>query len=223
MEYGFYLARIVGTAKSKDSRLTVKILPQMEGISDIDCPVWPSFFKDSLYTGKKGDLVWVICDDEFSLGYVFGLANYNTYSEVTDAESNAFEKTVDGVALSLPADLIQAISEASVSIDAVHLNLNNAKVTYWDDDCIHYIERDSGGKVIAFRAGTLYIFRKDEFLVKIGTNVIKMDASGIGLTGGRVLLQSDYIGLGNGKCNGNVLVTRGTDGSGAYAAEAVHA
>ena len=35
MGYGFYLARVVGVAKSKDNRLSVQVLPQMENNTPI--------------------------------------------------------------------------------------------------------------------------------------------------------------------------------------------
>lgn len=223
MEYGFFLAEVVDIAHIKDSRLGVRVLPYMKGISKTECPVWPSFFKDSLYTGKIGDLVWVICDKEWSMGYVFGLANYNTYSESTDAERNAYEKSKDNISLSIPTALTDAISQASAEVDGLYLNLDNVKVTYWDDNCIHYIERSTGGKVIAFKSGSLYIMRQNEFLMKIGSNVIKVGPESMSISGGKVKIQSDYIGLGNGQCNGNVLVTNGVSGLGAYASKAVHA
>lgn len=221
MDYGFYLAEIVDIAVQKDSRLTVRVLPYMKDIPDTECPTWSSFFRDSLYTGKVGDLVWVVCDNEFSVGYVFGLANYTTYSEVSS--STDFEKSSDGVSLSIPTTLTDAVTTALLEVNTELLDLSNAKVTYWDDNSIHYIERESGGEVIAFKNGTLYIFRKNEFVVKIGSNVIKINSDSISMNGAKILMQSEYIGLGNGKCGGKVLVTNGVSADGAYPSEAVHA
>jgi len=224
MEYGFYLAEVVSIAQIKDNRLGVRVLPYMKDISSTECPVWPSFFKDSLYSGHIGDLVWVICDDEYSTGYVFGLANYNTYSEAIDSSTTTvFEKSSDGINLSIPKDLIDKISQASAEVDGLYLNMDNVKVTYWDDNSVHYIERDTGSSIIAFRSGSLYIFRQNEFLIKVGKNVIKVDSNTISLSGSSIKLQSDYVGLGNGTCNGNVLVTKGVSAEGAYVAESVHA
>ena len=131
MDYGFYLAEVVSVSQPKDNRLGVRVLPYMEGIESSKCPVWPSFFKDELFTGKNGDLVWVICDDEFSLGYVFGVANYNTYPDVVDRTNSptVYEKSTDGISLSIPTDLRAKISDYKISIDGFALSLDNVKVT----------------------------------------------------------------------------------------------
>ena len=228
MSYGFYLAEIASVANAKDNRLGVRILPQMENrtfIPDSKCPVWPSFFKDEMFTGKKGDLVWVICDDEFSMGYVFGMANYNTYPDIVDVKGNSsvYEKSLDGIDLSIPSDLRAAISEASVSISGLMLSLDDVKVTYWDSNCIHYVERRTGGMVMAFKSGSLYIFRQNEFIIKIGKSVLKLDADSLSAVSDSILMQSDFVGLGNSRSMGNVLVTTGTSSSTAMVSESVHA
>ena len=225
MGYGFYLARVVGVAKSKDNRLSVQVLPQMEGIPVTKCPCWPSFFRDELFTGKNGDLVWVICDDEFSMGYVLGLANYNTYSEYVDTDdtSSVYEKSTDGISLSIPSDLRSAITQASLSVEGFALNLNNVKVTYWDDNCIHYIERDTGGMVIAYKSGSLYIFRQNEFIIKIASTILKLDSNSLSGVAEAIKLQSPFVGLGDANSQGNVLVTNGVSGLSAYPSSAVHA
>ena len=226
MGYGFYIAEIVNVAQPKDNRLGVRIYPHMKGISASKCPVWPSFFRDSLLTGKEGDLVWVICDDEFSMGYVFGLANYNTYPDIVDDSGHptVFEKSLDNIPLSIPTDLETNISKAYADVDGMYLSLNNVKVTYWDKNCIHYIERDTGGKIIAFNSGSLYIFRQNEFIVKIGKSVLKLDSASLAAVAEKsIKLHSDFVGLGNEESKGNVLVTNGVSGLGAFPSKSVHA
>lgn len=225
MSYGFYLAEVTSVAQPKDNRLGVRVLPQMKGIESSKCPVWPSFFKDELFTGKEGDLVWVLCDDEFSLGYVFGLANYITYPDVVDRSGvpTVFETSSDGISLSIPSDLREKISQAKVSIDGFMLSLDNVKVTYWDDNCIHYIERSTGGKVIAFKSGSVYIFRQNEFIIKIGSTILKLDAESLGAVSKSIALQANFVGLGDSSSKGNVLVTNGVSADGAYVSSSVHA
>ena len=218
MGYGFYLGQVASVAADNDNRLSIRVLPQMEGIPATKCPAWPSFFRDELYTGKVGDYVWVICDDEFSLGYVFGLANYNTYAYVSE-----FEKSFDGKNLSIPSDLRKKISESMVSIEGVALSLDNVKVTYWDDNCIHYIERDTGGKVIAFKSGSLYVFRQNEFIIKISKSVLRLDATSLSSVADTIKLQADYVGLGNQESLGHVLVTNGSSALSGYPSKTVHA
>lgn len=226
MGYGFYLAEIVSVAQPKDNRLGVRVYPYMKGIASSKCPVWPSFFRDQLLTGKNGDLVWVICDDEFSTGYVFALANYNTYPDIVDRTGSptVFEKSSDGIQLSIPTDLTDKISSAYADVDGMYLNMSNIKVTYWDENCIHYIERDTGGMIIAFKSGTLYVFKQDEFIIKIGKSILKLDSSSLSAVAQKsIKLQSDYVGLGNAESKGNVLVTNGVGGLASYTSKSVHA
>ena len=204
MSYSFYVGKIVEVATPDDNRLRVRILPHMQegNIRDEECPVYPSFFRDEFYTGRVGDYVWVAADEEFSLGYVFSLANFNTYPDKTklDDSSSAYLKSADGVDLSIPADLRSEISKNSIELYAKDLSLSDCKITYWDSNCIHYIERATGGKISAFRNGTVYIERPDEFILAVGGksgSIIKVTASGIDISSkGSIALQSDSVNLG---------------------------
>ena len=224
MEYGFYLAEIVDVAQPKDNRLGVRVLPHMKDILAKDCPLWPSFFKDSLYTGKVGELVWVLCDDEFSIGYVFGPANYTTYPDIVDTNtSTVYEKSSEGINLSIPSDLRDKISTSASEVLGRYLNFENIKVTYWDDNCVHYVERDTGGMIIAYKSGSFYIFRQNEMVIKIGPTLFKLDSGSFGVLSNSIKLQSDYVGLGGADCAGRVLVTEGSTVDGAYVSSSVHA
>lgn len=223
MDYGFYLAEVVDVAQPKDNRLGVRVLPYMKDIQAGECPLWPSFFKDALYTGKKGELVWVLCDNEFSIGYVFGPANYTTYPDIIDSSTSTVYEKSDKISLSIPTDLRDKITKSSADILGKYLNLENIKVTYWDDNCVHYVERDTGGVVIAYKSGSFYIFRQNEMVIKIGPTLFKMDANSFGASAESIKLQSDYVGLGGGSCAGRVLVTEGATAEGAYVSDSVHA
>lgn len=227
MNYGFYLAEIVETATIDDNRLRVRILPQMEGINSNMCPLYPSFFRDSQYFGKVGDFVWVICDDEFSLGYVFGLANYNTYPDRTKVDGESiYEVGPNNEMLSIPQSLRKSINESVSSVDLNYLDMSDAKVEYWDGNCIHYVERATGSKIIAYSNGTFYIMRPDAFLMKIGDSVIKVESGSISFsTGGKnaaIKLQSDYVGLGKNPV-ANLMVNDGKSAEGAVKSNYVFA
>ena len=75
MSYGLHLAKIAGYPDwdQNDDRLFVQITPEMDNITK-DLPCWPYFFRDEQFKGNVGELVWVICDDEFSVGYILGFA-----------------------------------------------------------------------------------------------------------------------------------------------------
>ena len=228
--YGFHVAKVVSTATITDNRLQVKVLPYMDGIDDDKCPVWSSFFKDGLYTGQVGDYVWVICDDEYSVGYVFGMANYTTYSDVTTLDGDSiYQTSTDGISLSIPQDLRENITTSAKNLGLLGsdetLSLSNTKVTYWDDNCIHYIEKNTGGSVQAYRNGTLYIFRPDVVIIKIGNTVFRMNGTNISFKSGdegEIQLQSPKVGLGKNPTN-NVLINSAGSGVGAIPSEWVKA
>ena len=223
LNYGFHVAEVVEVASITDNRLKVKVLPYMKDIPDSKCPVWSSFFRDELYTGKVGDYVWVICDDEYSVGYVFGMANYTTYSDVTIKNGNSiFQKSTDGINLSIPQDLREEISSVSIKNLGTALSLNNVKVTYWNNDCIHYVEKSTGGKIQAYRNGSLYVFRPKELLIKIGDSVFRMDSESFSVSSGNIQLQSEKVRLGMNPTNA-VLINDAGGGEGAVNSEYVKA
>lgn len=206
--YSFYVAQVIEATTVDDNRLRVRVLPYMEGISKEKCPCWPSFFRDELYTGKEGDYVWVICNEEFSLGYIFGLANYNTYGDVTtEGGTSIFKTSRDGINLSIPEDLRNTIMESSCKTLGTSLNLTDAKVTFWNDNCVHYVERSTGGFVIAFSNGTLYVFRPKEIILKIGNSdsAFRMDADTLSAVADTVKLQGE-VNLGKNP-SANVLIS----------------
>lgn len=224
MEYGFYLAEIVDVAQPDDNRLGIRVLPHMRDINKSECPLWPSFFKDSLYTGKVGELVWVLCGDDFSIGYVFGPANYTTYPDIINSEENkVYVKTENDISLSIPEDLRNSVSTSAANVLGRYLSFDNVKVTYWDDNCVHYIERDTGGKIIAFKTGSFYIFRQNEMVIKIGDTILKLNANGFSAAATSINLQADRVGLGSGESLSKVLITNGESAEGAYTSKSVYA
>lgn len=210
MGYNLYLAEIVGVPTETDSRIQVRILPQMEELPSEMCPRWPCFFRDEGLTGASGDIVWALCDDEFSTGYILGLANYNTFVE--DSYSN----------YSISPDLKQKGKDILLNLKAETLSYNNIKLDYWDSNCIHFVEKSTGGKIIVFSSGTIYVMRPKEFIVSIGDTKINVNASGISFSGESIKLQSEYVGLGNSP-KGNVLITNGVSADGASVSDFVKA
>lgn len=213
MDYGLYLATVVD-ATTNDHRLGIKITPQMDSIDSSQCLRWPSFFKDEMTLAAVGDLVWVICNNDFSLGYVLGVASLNTY------RGESFEE------YSIPKDLKDKISENLQQIQLGAFTIANAKVEFWNETSIHFVERETGGKIIAFNNGTLYIFRPNEFIVKIGNddkNIIKLTKDGFSVfSAAGIKLGSDLVTLGNNPL-GNVLVNTGNESSTAYTSKSVQA
>ena len=214
MSYGIYIAQVVGVANSGDDRLQVRVLPQMQNymtLPDDQCPKWSFFFRDEFYTGTgaANDYVWVICNDDFSVGYILGAANYTTYS----SESTLYKQK------SIPSDLAKAIKESIATLRGEQYSFKNLKVTFWNNDSIHFIERSTGGSIIAFRNGTLYIARPDEFAIVMGETKFTMSKQkGISLSGTSIKLGSNDVFIGN-KADGKILVTTGVTGNDARASD----
>lgn len=214
MSYGIYIAQVVGVANSGDDRLQVRVLPQMQNymtLPDDQCPKWSFFFRDEFYTGTgaANDYVWVICNDDFSVGYILGAANYTTYS----SESTLYKQK------SIPSDLTKAIKESIATLRGEQYSFKNLKVTFWNNDSIHFIERSTGGSIIAFRNGTLYIARPDEFAIVMGETKFTMSKQkGISLSGTSIKLGSNDVFIGN-KADGRILVTTGMTGNDARASD----
>lgn len=224
MAYSFYVAEILEASTIDDNRLRIRVIPYMEGIPKDKCPCWPSFFRDELYTGREGEFVWVMCNDDFSLGYVFGIANYNTYGDVTtQGGTSIFQTSRDGINLSIPEDLRNTITESSCKTLGTSLSLSDAKVTFWNDKCVHYVERSTGGFVIAFSNGTLYIFRPNEIILKIGSgdSAFRMDANTLSAVADTVKLQGE-VNLGKNP-SANVLISGSGSGVSALKSESVKA
>ena len=200
MSYGLYLAQVIGATRENDSRIQIRVVPQMNDLPKGMCPRWPFFFKDECLIGSTGDLVWVVCNDDFSQGYVLGTANYNTY-----VEDNDFSK------YSVPKDLRTTITASFGSLGMNKFNFRDLKVTYWNEDCIHVIEKSTGGVVYAYRNGSLFVFRNNEFIVKIKNGAtLKLSETGISMsTQGSILLDSRDVGLGKSP-ERSVVVTSGS-------------
>lgn len=208
MEYELYQAKVVSISR-KDNRVGVQVLPFMKNISAEDCPIWSWFFRDELHLCKEEDLVWVVCDSEFSNGYVLGLVNYTTYRDESFQE------------YSIPEALKDKASTALKKIKATSFDFTDLKVTFWNETSIHFVERSTGGSIIAYKSGTLYIMRPDEFLIKIGDSLLKLDSQGVNLSSLSVKIQGD-VSLGNNP-EGSVLVTAGSSSEGAIVSTSVRA
>ena len=210
MNYGLYTAIVVKTSLD-DNRLQVKILPQMMDIAPEDCPLWPYFFKDELLIPNEGDLVWVICNNDFSNGYILGLANYSTYKE------NSFVK------YSIPKGLKEAINNVEVELKASKLSFTNLKVIFWNNHCIHFIERSTGRVIYAFNNGTIYKFGPDEFSISLkGKSLFRINGEDTSINSSSVKIQSPDVELGNNPTR-NVLITLGSESGNAEPSKYVKA
>ena len=229
---GLYIAKVVYTSADEDSRLQVKVLPYMEDIPDSSCPKWPFFFKDELYSGRADELVWVVCDDHFNIGFILGPANYTTYVSGDYSTATKDNKTIT---LSVSQkNLLDAINTSAKAVGALAIGSESSgnftttdmKVSYWSDSCIHFVDRNNGGLVIAYSNGSIMVMSPSKFFVHIGSSssgaTIKLDSSSFSVCGSSVKIQGDYVGLGK-EPKGKILVTEGASAEGGKPSSSVEA
>jgi hypothetical protein len=89
MKYSLYRAKIEGIqVEETHNSYLVRITPHMDDIEDtLLLPVFPSFLKNTVQTYDLQDIVWVLSEPTFQVGYVIGLAensigsNINTFTD----------------------------------------------------------------------------------------------------------------------------------------------
>ena len=197
-----YLAEVVGTAIAGNTRLQVRVIPDMQDIPAEKCPVWPSFFKDKIFWFTAGSKVWVICNEEFTLGYVLGEANETTLN----IGSNVFKEN------SVSSNFLKDINKDNKSyfkstkkdIDPV-----DSIITYWDEDCIHFVSKRDGSSTICYSNGSIFKASKSSMYMSVGSIVLNIDESGIALKASRISLSSPDVQLGNSN-QGYVMVSGGS-------------
>ena len=71
-DYLLYRAKLEGK-RSEQNRFLVRILPDMADIKETDnLPDYPCFFSTEQFAYAQGDVVWVLCDEDFQIGYILG-------------------------------------------------------------------------------------------------------------------------------------------------------
>ena len=148
-----YLAIVEGTSTPDDFRLTVRPLPNMKLIIDIGTlPRFPFFFKNKTYTGKIGELVWILANKEFTMGYVVGKANKFSWND-------------EYLSQSITTDIFEKIRNVYVDLKGIILPFSDLEITYWDDNCLHAVDARDGRLIIGYSSGSINIISKDEILL----------------------------------------------------------
>ncbi len=212
-----YLAIVEGTATEDDFRLTVRPLPQMKLIMDIGVlPRFPFFYGNKAYTGKIGELVWIVANSEFTMGYVMGLVS--KYSWEDDYSSQSVTK-----------DTFEKIRNAYITLKDVIIPFSDLEVTYWDNTCIHAVDRRDGRLIIGFNSGSINIIGKDEVLLMVGDEEHPRKKALIHLTKDTLTLKADNVYV-NGEsvylgrhAYGPLVVSQGTEANVNLAAKGVYA
>jgi len=209
MSYSLYIAKIEGVASAGNTRLQVRVLPHMESLDKDYLPIWPFFFGYQAITGKAGELVWCIANDEFTAGYVLGFVNSYTWS-------GSYEES------SIPQSLYDRIDDIHVELRGKLLNYKDIIVSFWNDTSIHFVDRSTGAHITAFTSGTLSIVRPEEIIMAVGgTSMINMNSEEIVITAKKVRLSGEVrLGLAP---QGPVLVTPGVLGKNGLTSSSVWA
>lgn len=214
MDYGIYVARVVGNASQSDLRLRVRVLPHMEGIPLQDLPLWPPFYQGRALTGSShsgredGDLVWVIANNEFTTGYVLGAMNSYTHG-------SSYKES------SIPKELYTAAENAFLRINGQVVSLTNIEVTFWNGNSIHLVDRANGSHFIVFANGTIHCVQDSQIAFKVGDNIFNMNQDEIQMTA-KVIRLDGAVRLGS-IIKGKVMVTTGSDAKNSVPAEDVWA
>jgi hypothetical protein len=72
-QYNLYRAEIEGK-REESNRYLLRVLPHMADFPDAQLlPDFPNFFQNEQPAYNRGDKVWIICEEDFQIGYVLGL------------------------------------------------------------------------------------------------------------------------------------------------------
>ena len=211
-----YLAIIEGTATPDDFRLTVRPLPDMKLIMDIGTlPRFPFFFGNKAYTGKIGELVWITSNSEFTMGFVMGLVSKFSWKDDYSSQS-------------ISTDVFEKIRNVYVSLKGVIFPFSDLEVTYWDNTCIHAVDRRDGRLIIGYSSGSINIISKDEVLFMVGgdnafkNSVLQITKDTISIKAETIYINGEEVYLGR-NIYGPVVVTTGVDGNISTGAKGVFA
>ena len=197
MKYSIYLARIEGAASAEDSRIQVRVLPDMEDMERDVLPMWPHFFRNESITGKPGALVWVLSNEEYTTGYILGYANFFSWRDEYEEAS-------------IPAELYEVLDNANIELQGKIMNYSDIQVTFWNENTLHFIERSTGASIIAYRSGTIYTVSPGLVDVTVGNSIFRITPEEIILSAANIRIEGE-IKLGTNP-QGKVFVSGGTGG-----------
>lgn len=196
-----FLAKVEETTTPDDFRMTVRILPEMKLLPKEELPRFPFFFSNRGETGKIGDLVWIVSNAEFSLGFVLGKVSKIDWTN--DYSSQSFSK-----------ESFENIRNVYVEFKGVIIPYTNLSIIYWDNNCIHAVDGRDGSFYIGYSSGTINVIKKDEVLFMTEgssePNVFHMEHDNVSIKAQKIYLNAESIYLGR-KYYGNVVVTQSND------------
>ncbi len=211
-----HLAIIEGTATPDDFRLTVRPIPDMKLVMDVGTlPRFPFFFGNKAYTGKIGELVWIISNADFTMGYVMGIVSKFSWKD-------------EYIGQSITEDVFEKIRNVYLNFKGILLPFSDLEISYWDNTCVHAVDRRDGKLIIGYSSGSINIISKDEILFMVGgdnafkSSLLHITEDTISIKAEEIFLNGAKVFLGRNSY-GPLVVTQGTDGTVTTGAKGVFA
>lgn len=206
-ELHFHRARVYKRGKFGDDRLQVRILPHFADIPDSELknlPKFPCLFKNQVincrqeapsserYSNGKSvdgfdeaDYVCVLCNDDFTYGYVVCLESvFYDYQETAHKDSWGFQYVRDYINN-------RGLGDKNFSYDnLVVQNMANTE----DGGMLEFYNWKNGNKYIINRSGTCLMLLQDKAYIRVGspssTPGKKSAFSAIEITSGKILMKT---------------------------------
>lgn len=167
-EYGLYRARVEGKRVTSTNRFLCRIIPHMADIKEKDLlPDYPCFLQTDQNGYVEGDVVWVICDDDFQIGYILGICEPSIGSgiepilrRINDAEKKANVPLSSPVNLSFHQVMDVAIDFYNRSTKQCGRILTNGTIIIFGNDSSIFIQNPRA-TILLTKEGTISIKAQD--------------------------------------------------------------
>ncbi len=163
------LGRVEGVASKSDNRLSIRVLPELDGVDVEYLPRWPNFFRTKQITGTVGETVWVICNKELTVGYVLGTSNYFPWTGSFKDES-------------ISENLWEEFAQVYLDTRGRILNYADLEITFWNQAAIHFIQRSSGASWIIQSSGILHQVGPEDVFISVGNSILQITDDEISLS-----------------------------------------
>lgn len=177
MELKIYRARVHDVGKEGDDRLQVRIMPYMADYSDLEndnLPRYPYMFKGQVLTcftelnpdkaTGQPDWVFVAATEDFTVGYVMGLANqFYTCNSTPFLDSYGYKKVQNFI--------------SSRGLDTNAVNYDEMVIEKWittsspndlTGGMVEMYNYKTGEKYIILTSGTCFIMQYDKIYMRVG-------------------------------------------------------
>jgi hypothetical protein len=193
-----YRGKVTTPATAKDNRIQVQVLPHMSEIEQRDLyPFYPPFFKNEFIQTAKDDIVWLYCTEDFTIGYILGLASRFSYDD-----SPIYYSKLETLINKLN-DIEMNYGLGLTSVDLLHC-------TYWDDNVINFVNKKTGSIGNLHSSGALHMVSGKGSIVDIVNNsIVYVGSDEVSLTAPTIRLNGKVV-LGQ---SGQSIVTTPSSGS----------